>query len=102
MKTQSVEEHVLSLLNDVFPDRSCEAITRDMDLARDLGADSMTMVSLIFSIDEKFHVGTDQLGDLIVSCHTVGDLIAATERLQHMRAQSAPIGSHMASGRART
>ena len=99
MKTQSVEDHIFSLLNDTFPERSCETITRDMDLARDLGADSMTMVSLIFSIDEKFQVGTDQLGDLIVSCHTVGDLIAATERLQHARAQSIP---RMASGRART
>jgi len=96
MKTQSVEDHIFLLLNDTFPERSCKTITRDMDLARDLGADSMTMVSLIFSIDEKFQVGTDQLGGLIVSCHTVGDLIAATERL---RAQSLP---RMASSRART
>lgn len=62
----------------------------------------MTMVSLIFSIDEKLHVGTDQLGDLIVSCHTVGDLISATERLQHLRAQSAPIDGRRFLGRART
>ena len=102
MKTQSVEDYIFSLLSDTFPDRSCRTITRDLDLANDLGADSMTMVSLIFSIDEKFQVGTDQLGDLIVSCHTVGDLIVATERLQHARAQSAALGGRVASGRART
>ena len=43
----------------------------------------MAMVSLIFSIDEEFSVGTDQLGDIVLNCRTVGDLIAATERLRH-------------------
>ena len=102
MKAQSIEDHIFSLLNDTFPDRSCRTITRDTDLTRDLDADSMTMVSLIFSIDEKFRVGTDQLGDIIVNCHTVGDLIAATERLQHERNNSAPIVGRQALGRART
>ena len=46
----------------------------------------MAMVSLIFAIDEEFDVGTDQLGEMIVNCRTVGDLIAATEKLQHARA----------------
>jgi hypothetical protein len=45
----------------------------------------MAMVSLIFSIDEEFSIGADQLGDIVVDCRTVGDLIAATERLQHER-----------------
>ena len=85
MKTQSIESHILSLLDSSFPGRSQGAITRDTDLVADLDADSMTMVSLIFSIDEKFAVGTDQLGDLVLNCRTVGDLITATERLQHDR-----------------
>ena len=101
MKTQSVEDHIFSLLNDTFPERSCRTIERDTDLTRDLGADSMTMVSLIFSIDERFHVGTDQLGDLIVNCHTVGDLIAATERLQHDH-ERPPTAGRSVLGRART
>jgi acyl carrier protein len=46
----------------------------------------MAMVTLIFAIDEEFGVGTDQLGELVVNCHTVGDLISATERLQRVRA----------------
>ena len=86
MKTQSVESYVLSLLNTSFPGRTENPITRNTDLMRDLDADSMAMVSLIFAIDEEFEVGTDQLGDLIVNCRTVDDLISATERLQHERA----------------
>jgi acyl carrier protein len=85
MKKQSIEAGIISLLNTSFPDRSKGSITRNTDLVEDLDADSMAMVSLIFSIDEKFSVGTDQLGDLVLNCRTVGDLIAATERLQQAR-----------------
>jgi acyl carrier protein len=86
MKKQSIEAYILSLLNASFPGRSDSAITRNTDLVADLDADSMAMVSLIFSIDEEFAVGTDQLGDLVLNCRTVGDLISATERLQFARA----------------
>ncbi len=81
MKSQSVESYVLPLFAASFPERH-GAITRDTDLVADLDADSMTMVSLIFSINERFGVSTDHLGDLLLNCRTVGDLIAATERLQ--------------------
>lgn len=86
MQTQSVESYVILLLGTSFPGRSTGPITRDTDLVTDLDADSMAMVSLIFAIDEEFAVGTDQLGELVVNCRTVGDLISATERLQHERA----------------
>lgn len=86
MKTQSVESYVISLLNTSFPGRSSGPITRETDLVSDLDADSMAMVSLIFSIDEEFEVGTDQLGDLVLNCRTVGDLISAVERLQYEHA----------------
>jgi acyl carrier protein len=76
---KKLEDHILSWLRTSFPDAN--AITRDTDLVRDLDLDSMSMVSLIFSIDEAFHVGTDQIGDLVADCHTVGDLVGATERL---------------------
>lgn len=81
MKKQSLESYVIDLFAASFPERTA-AITRATDLAADLDADSMTMVSLIFSISEKFGVGTDHLGDLLLNCRTVGDLISATERLQ--------------------
>jgi acyl carrier protein len=77
-----VEDHILSWLRTSFPGRAELAITRDTDLANDLDVDSMAMVSLIFSLDETFHVGTDQLGDLIANCRTVGELVEATERLR--------------------
>ncbi|HXR95122.1 MAG TPA: acyl carrier protein [Rhizomicrobium sp.] len=86
MSTQSVESYIISLLDTTFPGRSRKAITRDTDLTADLDADSMAMVTLIFAIDEEFGVGTDQLGELVVNCRTVGDLISATERLQRVRA----------------
>ncbi len=86
MKNQSIETYILSLLNASFPGRRDSTITRTTDLVADLDADSMAMVSLIFSIDEEFAVGTDQLGDLVLNCRTVGDLIAAAERLQFARA----------------
>ncbi len=82
---QSVETYVISLLDATFPGRSPGAITRDTDLVADLDADFMAMVSLIFAIDEEFGVGTDQLGELVVNCRTVGDLVSATERLQRER-----------------
>ena len=85
MQKQSAEAQIFSLLEGIFPVRTCGPITRETDLVRDLDADSMTMVSLIFSIDEKLHIGTERLGDLVASCHTVGDLVDATERLQHER-----------------
>ena len=86
MPSQSVESYVFSLLQTSFPGRCENPITRATDLVSDLDADSMAMVSLIFAIDEEFEVGTDQLGEMIVNCRTVGDLIAATEKLQHARA----------------
>ena len=83
MKKQSVENYVIGLFAASFPGR---LVARETDLVADLDADSMTMVSLIFSINEKFGVGTDHLGDLLLTCRTVGDLVSATERLQHQPA----------------
>jgi acyl carrier protein len=86
MSAQSIESYVISLLHTTFPGRSGKAITRETNLVTDLDADSMAMVTLIFAIDEEFGVGTDQLGELVVNCRTVGELIDATERLQRVRA----------------
>ena len=85
MRQKSVESYIISLLSTSFPGRSDGPITRDTDLVKDLDADSMAMVSLIFSIDEEFGIGTDQLGDLVLNCRTAGDLISAAERLQGER-----------------
>jgi acyl carrier protein len=81
MKNESVEKYVFNLFAASFPERHA-AITRETDLVADLDADSMTMVSLIFSISERFGVSTDHLGDILLNCRTVGDLVLAAERLQ--------------------
>jgi len=83
MKKRSVEDHILAWLRSSFPDAG--TIGPATDLVGDLDLDSMAIVSLIFSLDEAFHIGTDQMGDLVANCHTVGDLIAATEQLRHER-----------------
>jgi acyl carrier protein len=85
MNNPSIESYVISLLSTSFPGRT-KPITRETDLVSDLDADSMAMVSLIFAIDEEFQVGTDQLGELVVNCRTVDDLISATERLKRAAA----------------
>jgi acyl carrier protein len=79
MKKISVEDHILAWLGSSFPDAGL--IGPDTDLVGGLDLDSMAMVSLIFSIDEAFHIGTDQMGDLVANCRTVGEVIAAAERL---------------------
>ena len=85
MKSKNVDGFIISLLNATFPSRGGRLITSDTDLVADLDVDSMAMVSLIFSIDEEFGIGSDQLGDLVLNCRTVGDLISAAQRLQHER-----------------
>jgi acyl carrier protein len=81
MKKESVEKYVFNLFAASFPDRHA-AITRETDLVGDLDVDSMTMVSLIFSVSERFGVSTDHLGDILLNCRTVGDLVSAAERLR--------------------
>jgi acyl carrier protein len=85
MKKGSIEDHILAWLRTSLPSAPGRAITRQTDLIADLDLDSMSMVSLIFSLDETFHVGTDRMGDLVANCRTVGDLIVATEQLRHER-----------------
>ena len=42
----------------------------------------MSLVSIIFSLDEKFGTGTSELGELVQQCRTVDDLIKVTEQLR--------------------
>ena len=82
MDAPSVETYVVTLIKTLLPGNGGRTITRDMDLVTDLNADSMSLVSIIFSLDEKFGTGTDELGALVQQCRTVGDLVDVTERLR--------------------
>jgi acyl carrier protein len=46
----------------------------------DLNADSLSLVSLIYAIEEEFHMQTSELGALVSDSRTLGDLVAAVER----------------------
>jgi acyl carrier protein len=82
MSKQSVEQCVISLAKKILPGAANHAVTRDMDLVMDLDADSLSLVSLIFAINEELGVGTADMGTLMTESRTVGDLISAVERLK--------------------
>lgn len=81
MQDADAERFVIHLVKTVLPGNEKRTVSRDMDLVTDLGADSMSLVSLIFSLDEKLAVGTEELGGQIQQCRTVDDVIAMTLRL---------------------
>jgi acyl carrier protein len=82
MGKQSVKQCVISLAKKILPGAANRTITRDMDLVMDLDADSLSLVSLIFAINEELGVGTADMGMLVTESRTVGDLISAVERLK--------------------
>jgi acyl carrier protein len=82
MKSDSVEAQVFLLVKAILPGAAKRTITREMDLIQDLNADSLSLVSIVFALDEKFAIGTDELGPVVQESRTVGDLIEAIERLQ--------------------
>ena len=82
MSKRPVEQCVISLAKKILPGAANLAVTREMDLVMDLNADSLSLVSLIFAINEELGVGTADMGTLMTESRTVGDLISALERLQ--------------------
>jgi acyl carrier protein len=82
MSPPTVETHVFYLVKAILPGAAKRTITRDMDLIADLNADSLSLVSIVFALDEEFRVGTEELGPIVQESRTVGDLITAVERLQ--------------------
>jgi len=84
-----VQTYVYGLIRTVLPGNAGRPLDPAMDLVTDLGADSMSLVSIIFSLDEKFGSGgTAELGELVQDCRTLGDLIAIAKRLRDEHGQS--------------
>jgi acyl carrier protein len=78
-----IENYVFGLIRTVLPGNAGRPLDPGMDLVTDLGADSMSLVSIIFSLDEKFGSGgTAELGEMVQDCRTLGDLIAIARRLR--------------------
>jgi acyl carrier protein len=73
------EQRVFSLAKKMLPGAANRTMTRDMDLLTDLNADSLSLVSLIFALEEEFGFETAELGALVTESRTLGDLVAAVE-----------------------
>jgi acyl carrier protein len=77
-----VEDRIFVLAKKILPGAANRDLSRDQDLALDLNADSLSLVSLIYAIEEEFHVGTAEMGQLVTESRTLGDLMDAVERLR--------------------
>ncbi len=77
-----VEQRVFSLAGKILPGAANRQLNRDLDLVTDLNADSLSLVSLIYAIEEEFRMETSELGSLVTDSRTLGDLVTAVERLR--------------------
>jgi len=80
--SKSVEQKIFFLARQILPGAAGQTLTRDSDLQNDLNADSLSLVSLIFAIEEKFGLENTQLGSLVTESRTLGDLVTAVEKLK--------------------
>jgi acyl carrier protein len=85
MTSQSAEQCVFALARKILPGAAARTMTRDLDLVTDLNADSLSLVSLIFAIEEDAGIETGELGSLVTESRTIGDLVDAVERRQKQR-----------------
>jgi acyl carrier protein len=79
MGTASVEQRVFSLAKKILPGAAGLTMTRELDLLTDLNADSLSLVSLIFAIEEGFGLESSSLGGQVTESRTLGDLVTAVE-----------------------
>lgn len=71
-----VSEKIIALLADQFGKEESE-IELSMDIAEDLGADSLDVVELLMSIEDEFSMEIPD--EEIENIKTVGDLVAYIE-----------------------
>jgi len=71
-----VSEKIIALLADQFGKEESE-IELTMDIAEDLGADSLDVVELLMSIEDEFSMEIPD--DEIENIKTVGDLVTYIE-----------------------
>ena len=82
MSKASPEQRVIKLARKILPGAAKANVTRNSDLVMDLNADSMSLVALVFAMEEEFGVGATALSGLVTDSRTIGDLVAAVEHLQ--------------------
>ena len=81
MNKPMAEQRVIKLAKKILPGAAKAHVTRQSDLVMDLNADSMSLVALVFAMEEEFGVGATELSGLVTDSRTIGDLVAAVERL---------------------
>jgi len=78
----TVEQRVFTLARKILPGAAQKDMSRDLDLVTDLNADSLSLVSLIYAIEEEFRMDTAELGSLVTESRTLGDLVDAVQDRQ--------------------
>ena len=81
MTKTMAEQRVIKLAKKILPGAARAQVTRQSDLVMELNADSMSLVALVFAMEEEFGVGATELSGLVTDSRTIGDLVAAVERL---------------------
>lgn len=77
--SKNAEQKIFALAKQILPGAAGKNLTRDSDLQADLNADSLSLVSLVFAIEEEFGFESTELGSLVTESRTLGDLVAAVE-----------------------
>ena len=74
---------MLNELKELICDRlgiDADSITENTDMLYELGADSLTLVSLVGDVEDHFEISIDDAD--LAQIATVGDLVALIERLK--------------------
>jgi acyl carrier protein len=79
-----IEEKILALLSEFIPHKKklCE-MTKKTELQRELGVNSIALLSLVFRVEEEFKVDLSQIdfGAELAKLRTVGDLLEISKEL---------------------
>ena len=74
-----IEEKILALLSEFIPHKKkLRELTKETELQRELGVNSIALLSLVFRVEEEFKVDLSQIdfGAELAKLRTVGDLLA--------------------------
>ena len=85
-----IEENILTLLSEFIPrKKKLREITEETELQRELGVNSIALLSLVFRVEEEFNVDLSQIdfGAELAKLRTVGDLLRISKELLANKAQ---------------
>ncbi len=85
-----IEEKILALLSEFIPHKKkLREITEETELQRELGVNSIALLSMVFRVEEEFKVDLSQIdfGAELAKLRTVGDLLGISKDLLANAAQ---------------